>query len=270
MSKKKDKTTMSKKARRRFAEADKLRAQWDNWAKAAHAEAGGKTALSQEFWDKFQKTIETDGFFMPASADGGYVMPIPREHAAAFNRAADERVEKMLDAHAAAIGKDEMERIEKALADGGTICPACKCNSKEVYEGWDGRVGTLRGRPEEFANVPPVTPFPHVEECMNEWVGARCDSYDEGCPVCDAWHEFDQMVALAASAEERERYVKNLQLTNDVIDAEKRELTRQLEEQDDIIKGLRADLTGATSDRRRLRKTVAVQRRRPKAKLVQS
>jgi hypothetical protein len=32
-----------------------------------------------------------------------------------------------------------------------------------------------------------------VEEAITHHWGERCDDYEEGCPVCDAWHEYDAL-----------------------------------------------------------------------------
>ena len=33
-----------------------------------------------------------------------------------------------------------------------------------------------------------------VEEAMTGHWGERCDGYEQGCPVCDAWAEYDNLV----------------------------------------------------------------------------
>ena len=33
-----------------------------------------------------------------------------------------------------------------------------------------------------------------VEEAITGHWGERCDEYEQGCPVCDAWHEYDNLV----------------------------------------------------------------------------
>lgn len=33
-----------------------------------------------------------------------------------------------------------------------------------------------------------------VEEAITHHWGERCDDYEEGCPVCDAWHEYDNLM----------------------------------------------------------------------------
>lgn len=30
-----------------------------------------------------------------------------------------------------------------------------------------------------------------VEQAITEWWGPRCPDYEKGCPVCDAWTEYD-------------------------------------------------------------------------------
>lgn len=32
-----------------------------------------------------------------------------------------------------------------------------------------------------------------VEEAITEWWGERCPETSIGCPVCEAWHEYDQL-----------------------------------------------------------------------------
>lgn len=38
-------------------------------------------------------------------------------------------------------------------------------------------------------------PFGYVREALMEHFGKRCDTYDKGCPVCDAWREYDNLIA---------------------------------------------------------------------------
>lgn len=33
-----------------------------------------------------------------------------------------------------------------------------------------------------------------VEQAITEHWGERCDGYEQGCPVCDAWREYDNLV----------------------------------------------------------------------------
>ena len=33
-----------------------------------------------------------------------------------------------------------------------------------------------------------------VEEAITHHWGERCDDHEEGCPVCDAWHEYDALL----------------------------------------------------------------------------
>ena len=33
-----------------------------------------------------------------------------------------------------------------------------------------------------------------IEKAMLEYWGERCDGYEQGCPVCDAWREYDNLV----------------------------------------------------------------------------
>ena len=33
-----------------------------------------------------------------------------------------------------------------------------------------------------------------IERAMLEYWGERCDGYEEGCPVCDAWREYDNLL----------------------------------------------------------------------------
>lgn len=36
-----------------------------------------------------------------------------------------------------------------------------------------------------------------IEEAIKEWYGERCPDYQECCPCCDAWLQFDNLVRLA-------------------------------------------------------------------------
>ena len=33
-----------------------------------------------------------------------------------------------------------------------------------------------------------------IEEAMTAHWGDRCDDYEQGCPVCDAWREYDNLL----------------------------------------------------------------------------
>lgn len=33
-----------------------------------------------------------------------------------------------------------------------------------------------------------------VEQAMTAHWGEKCDDYEEGCPVCDAWREYENLV----------------------------------------------------------------------------
>ena len=33
-----------------------------------------------------------------------------------------------------------------------------------------------------------------IEQAMTAHWGERCDDYEQGCPVCDAWREYDNLV----------------------------------------------------------------------------
>ena len=38
-----------------------------------------------------------------------------------------------------------------------------------------------------------------IKRAMLEYWGERCDDYEEGCPVCDAWREYDNLVRVVRS-----------------------------------------------------------------------
>jgi hypothetical protein len=38
-----------------------------------------------------------------------------------------------------------------------------------------------------------------VEQALTEHWGEKCDSYERGCPVCDAWREYENLVTYGAS-----------------------------------------------------------------------
>lgn len=38
-----------------------------------------------------------------------------------------------------------------------------------------------------------------VEEALTEHWGEKCDSYEQGCVVCDAWREYENLVTYGAS-----------------------------------------------------------------------
>ena len=33
-----------------------------------------------------------------------------------------------------------------------------------------------------------------VEQAIEGYWGERCDGYEQGCPVCDAWREYDNLI----------------------------------------------------------------------------
>ena len=33
-----------------------------------------------------------------------------------------------------------------------------------------------------------------IEQAMTDYWGERCDSYEQGCPACDAWGEYDALL----------------------------------------------------------------------------
>jgi len=33
-----------------------------------------------------------------------------------------------------------------------------------------------------------------IEQAIEEYWGARCDDYEEGCAVCDAWRDYDNLL----------------------------------------------------------------------------
>lgn len=38
-----------------------------------------------------------------------------------------------------------------------------------------------------------------VEQAIAEHWGEKCDDYEQGCPVCDAWHEYENLVTYGAN-----------------------------------------------------------------------
>ena len=39
-----------------------------------------------------------------------------------------------------------------------------------------------------------------VEQALTEHWGEKCADYEQGCPVCDAWREYENLVTYGASA----------------------------------------------------------------------
>lgn len=39
-----------------------------------------------------------------------------------------------------------------------------------------------------------------IEEAIEQWWGMRCPKHEEGCPVCEAWGEYDKLVRVVRSA----------------------------------------------------------------------
>ena len=38
-----------------------------------------------------------------------------------------------------------------------------------------------------------------VEQALTEHWGEKCNDYEQGCPVCDAWREYENLVTYGAS-----------------------------------------------------------------------
>ena len=47
-----------------------------------------------------------------------------------------------------------------------------------------------------------------IEEALTEHWGEKCPDYEPGCPTCDAWHQFDAIVALARRTEALDQIAK--------------------------------------------------------------
>lgn len=43
-----------------------------------------------------------------------------------------------------------------------------------------------------------------VEQALTEYWGERCDEYEQGCPVCDAWHEYDNLVIFGETLNKKD------------------------------------------------------------------
>jgi len=50
-----------------------------------------------------------------------------------------------------------------------------------------------------------------VEQALTEHWGEKCADYEQGCPVCDAWREYENLVTYGASeTPNHEELLKNL------------------------------------------------------------
>jgi hypothetical protein len=43
-----------------------------------------------------------------------------------------------------------------------------------------------------------------VEEAMTDYWGEKCDEYEQGCPVCDAWRQYENLVTYGTSEPKEE------------------------------------------------------------------
>ena len=43
-----------------------------------------------------------------------------------------------------------------------------------------------------------------IEEAMEVYWGKRCADYEQDCPACKAWEEYDEMLFLLDDCKERE------------------------------------------------------------------
>ena len=46
-----------------------------------------------------------------------------------------------------------------------------------------------------------------VEEALTEHWGEKCDSYEQGCVVCQAWREYENLVTYGASAVDKSSHM---------------------------------------------------------------
>lgn len=40
-----------------------------------------------------------------------------------------------------------------------------------------------------------------VEQALTEHWGEKCNDYEQGCPVCDAWREYENLVTYGETLE---------------------------------------------------------------------
>jgi hypothetical protein len=48
-----------------------------------------------------------------------------------------------------------------------------------------------------------------VEEALTGHWGPKCSEYEEGCIVCDAWREYENLVTYGASEPKEEKVISN-------------------------------------------------------------
>lgn len=48
-----------------------------------------------------------------------------------------------------------------------------------------------------------------VEQAIAEHWGEKCDDYEQGCPVCDAWRQYDNLVTYGTSEPKEEEVISN-------------------------------------------------------------
>lgn len=60
-----------------------------------------------------------------------------------------------------------------------------------------------------------------VEEAMTAHWGEKCDDYEEGCPVCDAWREYENLVTYGETLKKEKQMTdeEKYPTYHDVIDA---------------------------------------------------
>ncbi len=52
-----------------------------------------------------------------------------------------------------------------------------------------------------------VIQVPLTESEMYKYIGTECEDYQEGCPICDAWKEWDEYVGVVSVMVDKEKLV---------------------------------------------------------------
>lgn len=44
-----------------------------------------------------------------------------------------------------------------------------------------------------------------VEQAITEYWGKKCNGYERGCPVCDAWREYENLVTYGSTLKKEQQ-----------------------------------------------------------------
>jgi hypothetical protein len=52
-----------------------------------------------------------------------------------------------------------------------------------------------------------VIQVPLTEEEMDEYIGTECEEYQEGCPICDTWIEWEEYDGVVSVMVDKDKLV---------------------------------------------------------------